>query len=394
VQITEIYATDLLGNVIWYFNDTYSQGPQYVDRPLPGGTVLALLGDAKGANQLVRAFDLVGNSVLETSTGRINEQLSALMTTPPAPGTSCGFGAAGQTICTVTQLHHEVNRLPNGHTVVFGYVEQLMPPGTQGVGVGGTTPVDILTDQIIDLDANLQVDWTWNTFDHLNINQKAVLGETCSNNGQGCPTTLQYAAQAGGVAQDWTHSNAIIYSAADHDLLISQRHQDHILKLNYQDATGDGAVVWTLGNGGDFTLTNPPSGDTFPWFSYQHGLEINSADSLVTFDDGNTRCSKGLPGCDSRGQVLSLNETNKTATLLSDADMGNYSFAFGWAQTLSNGDYFYTSGVVGLGTPNEYAQAEEFDSTGLTKTYVQQDSPDVWYRAYRMPSMYAGCCGD
>ena len=85
VQITEIYATDLLGNVIWYFNDTYSQGPQYVDRPLPGGTVLALLGDAKGANQLVRAFDLVGNSVLETSTGRINEQLSALMTTPPLP---------------------------------------------------------------------------------------------------------------------------------------------------------------------------------------------------------------------------------------------------------------------------------------------------------------------
>src|SRR5207249_3000504 len=111
-----------------------------------GGSVLALLGDAKGANQLVRAFDLVGNPVLETSTGRINEQLSALMTTPPAPGTSCGFGAAGQTICSVTQLHHDVNRLPNGHTVVFGYVEQLRPPGTQGVGVGGTTPVDILTD--------------------------------------------------------------------------------------------------------------------------------------------------------------------------------------------------------------------------------------------------------
>jgi arylsulfate sulfotransferase len=60
------FATDILGNMIWYFNDTYSQGSQYVDRPLPGGSVFALLGDRQGANQLVRAMDLVGNPVQET----------------------------------------------------------------------------------------------------------------------------------------------------------------------------------------------------------------------------------------------------------------------------------------------------------------------------------------
>jgi arylsulfate sulfotransferase len=189
-----------------------------------------------------------------------------------------------------------------------------------------------------------------------------------------------------------------IASRADHDIMISQRHQDHIVKINYQDTTGDGTVVWTLGNNGDFTLTNPPSGDSFPWFSHQHGVEINSVDTLVTFDDGNTRCSNGvggyLPGCDSRGQVLSLNETNKTATLLADADMGNFSSALGWGQTLSNGDYFFTSGFVGLGTPNQNGQAEEFNSAGTVQTFVQEDTPDLWYRAYRMPSMYAGCCGD
>jgi len=171
------------------------------------------------------------------------------------------------------------------------------------------------------------------------------------------------------------------------------RHQDWILKVDYQDGTGDGHVLWRLGKDGDFTLKNPPVNDPFPWFSHQHGIEISSSDVLGTFDDGNTRCNNLGSTCHSRGQIYQLDEVNKTATLKVDADMGNYSFALGWVQTLQNGDYAFTSGFQ-LQSPPFLAQNEEFDPSGGTKTFVMQDQPEAAYRIYRMPSMYAGCCGD
>jgi hypothetical protein len=389
-----MFATNLSGAVVWYYPDTTSDpAHQYIDHPLPGGQVAAVLDDSQGNNELFRVSDLAGNPLLETSTGRLNEQLGQLMTTPPAPGTSCGKGAAGQTICFITQATHEFNKLPNGHYITMGYVEQLMPAGTQGSTTG--LPVDILTDQVIDLNSNLQVDWTANMFDLLPITRTAILGETCGPNSPGCPTTLQYASQAGGTANDWTHDNAAVYSASDHNLLISVRHQDWILKLNYQDAAGDGSLIWKLGNQGDFTLTNPPAGDSFPWFSHQHGIEnLGSNDPILTFDDGNTRCFGAPAGtCDSRGQGYNLDEVNKTATLYVDASMGNYSSALGWAQTLANGDYAFTSGFQGV-PPGLTGELEEFDSTGTTETYAIQINPDGLYRGYRMTSMYQGCCGD
>ncbi len=170
------------------------------------------------------------------------------------------------------------------------------------------------------------------------------------------------------------------------------RNQDWILKIDYQDGTGDGHVIWRLGNQGDFVLTNPPSGDSFPWFSHQHGLQLVNGTTLVTFDNGNTRCATAV-NCHSRGQVYQLDEVNRRATLLVDADMGNYSFALGWAQALQNGDYSFTSGFQS-GTNPTLGQVEEFTASGTGPVYVLQDQPEWLYRAYRMPTLYSGCCGD
>jgi arylsulfate sulfotransferase len=387
------FATDLSGNVIWYYNDQVDPEHQYVERPLPGGSVALVLGDSLGAGALVRFVSPAGDPIQETSVGRINEQLTALMTTPADPGTSCGSGLSGQTICNITELHHEINRLPNGHTIVFGYVEKVFPPGTQGSTTG--LPVDILTDQVIDLDENLQVDWTWNALDHLPISRPAVLGETCGNGAPGCPTTLLYASQAGGTANDWTHTNAGTYSASDQNLLLSFRHQDWIVKVSYLNATGDGHTIWTLGNGGDFSLVGAAPDETFPWFSHQHGIEnLGSTDPIVTFDDGNTRCAGAPAGtCNSRGQVYTLDEVNKVATRVVNADMGNYSAALGWAQTLSNGNYSFTSGFQSIQTGG-IAEDQEFSPDGTIQTFAMKDAPALIYRAYRMPTMYSGCCGD
>jgi hypothetical protein len=388
---SHFYATDLLGNILWYYNDAVDSTHDYVSRPLPNGNFIAQLGVSLGSNQVLRISDPAGNPIQETSVGRLNEQITARMTTPPAPDQTCGQDVNGHTLCTISQLHHEVNLLPNGHYVILGYVEQIFPAGTQGSTSG--LPVDILTDQVMDLDHNFQIDWTWNTFDWLPISRTAVLNETCTANGPGCPTTLLLGSQSGGVANDWTHTNAVVYSAEDNNLVISERHQDWILKLNYQNATGDGHVIWHLGNGGDFTLQGASNGETFPWFSHQHGLQydVGGNDQISMFDNGNTRCSGAPAGtCDSRGQVYSLDETNLIATRTFSADMGNYSPALGWSQSLSNGDWWFDSGFQG----GVSADGEEFDSAGANKTFDVHYSNESVYRIYRLSSFYSGCCGD
>ena len=50
------------------------------------------------------------------------------------------------------------------------------------------------------------------------------------------------------------------------------------------------------------------------------------------------------PTADSRGQEWILNEQNMTATLVVNADMGNYSSFLGSSELLPNGNLAFTSG--------------------------------------------------
>ena len=65
--------------------------------------------------------------------------------------------------------------------------------------------------------------------------------------------------------------------------------------------------------------------------------------TLLVFDDGNTRQASD-PAAHSRGQEWILNEQNMTATLVVNADMGNYSGFLGSSEMLSNGNLAFTSG--------------------------------------------------
>ena len=207
----------------------------------------------------------------------------------------------------------------------------------------------------------------------------------------GCATPLRYADQAGGTAKDWLHSNAVSYSPDDGNLLLSIRHQDWILKLDYRDGQGNGDILWRLGHDGDFTLAGANPGETFPWFSHQHSIEMLPDGRLLTFDNGNTRCNDQGEECHSRGQVYQLDETNRVATRLVDADMGNYSAALGWAQLLPNGNLSFVSGFQQDPAP-AFAQVEEFDPSGIAILSVVESRPAQLYRAYRLTTLYDGCC--
>ena len=339
-------AFDLLGRVLWYYlNPEAPKSPQdgYLLRPVAGGTYLLF----EGSNNALREVDLAGNLVRETNKVPINQQLTSL----------------GQD--NIACLSHEALRLPNGHTLTIGSVEKLL------TNIQGPGTVDVMGNMVIDLDQNMQVAWTWNAFNSLDTSRKAVLGETYSGE---CPLSL--AAKA----NDWTHANSVL-PTADGNLLVSLRDQDWVVKVDYENGTGDGHLIWALGNEGNFNIV---STDPWPWFSHQHDIEFDGTNYEV-FDNGNTRVSPpplGLGSGNSRGYVFSLDETTMTVTVVLAADLNSYSPSFGSAQLLANGNYAFLSGDIG-GTST---QTMELLPNGTPNFGFLWQTPS--YRWFRMPDLY------
>lgn len=89
------------------------------------------------------------------------------------------------------------------------------------------------------LNTNLQVTWTWDAFDHLDPTKRPpIAGETCAASDGGTALCAIPDPQS----EDWLHTNSIGWSPTDHDLVLSFRHQDWVIKIDYRDGRGHGAI--------------------------------------------------------------------------------------------------------------------------------------------------------
>jgi hypothetical protein len=345
-------ATDLEGNVIWYY-DLESEDFPYPIKPLPNGHMLvnAAPVDVTGPNE-IREIDLAGNIINRVTLDDVNQALKG------------NFQVAAFT--------HDVAILPNGHWILLANYSETIN-NVLGIPAGTV----MLGDALIDWDVQLGTAvWSWSAFDYLDLTHAPF-----------------------GFA-DWTHGNAVIYSPDDENLIVSLRNQNWILKINYQNGAGDGSILWRLGPGGDFTL---PSGEApIEWNYGQHYPTIvspNSAGvfSLMFFNNGNNRVVDnvnavcGYPGvvaCYSSVPIFQLDESAKTATVLWEDDLlPFYSVCCGDALTLLNGDVEFDI-ADNLNSPN-FSYIEE----------VTQSQDLVWkmdiegqlaYRGFRIPSLYPG----
>ena len=360
-----IAVTDLNGNVLWTYNPGSSvpagAGPAPI-KLLANGHFLVnfetinSIGDA--LNSVLQEVDLGGNVIWQMSAAQLNAALAA------ATCAECNV--------TILGTHHDFAVLPNGHLIVLGDTQQVI----DGVTVTG--------DVIIDLDQNHNPVWAWNEFNHLDTNRRPY----------GYP--------------DWTHTNAILYSASDGDLIISMRQQNWLIKIDYDNGAGTGDIVWHLGYQGDFTLLNADgSADTnpFDWFYAQHGpnfvtTNTNGKFSLAIFDDGDDRgvsvvaggtCGvTGQPACYSTVPILNLDETAMTATLAFHPTAPAYSFFGGNAEVLKNGDVEYDNCALAA-PPSENAAIYEITQTSSPQTvWHMQIAGQYAYRGMRIPSLYPG----
>jgi arylsulfate sulfotransferase len=363
-----VFASDLAGNVIWSY-----QFPSAVQNLIqsikllpnghflmaisPGSTApLSPLALPAGSVDVIREIDLAGTTIRELSTSDLNTKLAA-----------AGFNL------TIGIFHHDVLQLPNGHWIVLTNTVQQF---TDLPGFPGVTAV--LGDVLVDVDQNSNPVWVWNEFDHFDVNHHPLL------------------------FPDWTHTNAVIYSADDGDLLVSLRHQNWVVKVDYRDGVGSGNVLWRLGAQGDFTLHGGV--DPTDWFYAQHSPSFVSSNtagkfSLVLFDNGNGRNFPNNATCQptdastcpySTVPILDVDESAKTATLSFHFITPEFSTFGGNADVLQNGDVEFDECNS---TDFAHPAADIYEVT-------QTSSPQtVWhmhiggqsaYRAFRIPSLYPG----
>ncbi|MHB8302929.1 MAG: aryl-sulfate sulfotransferase [Acidobacteriaceae bacterium] len=371
-NVAQAFATDLQGNVIW----TYSYVGSAVNvifpiKLMPNGHFLINIGITSGAppgSSLpagtindVREVDLAGNTIHDLSMSTLNQSLAA----------------NGFTGINLFAFSHDILFLPNGHKVLLA---NMTKPFTNLPGYPGTT--NVVGDVIVDVDQNYNPDWVWNSFDHLDINRHPFE-----------------------FPPDWTHSDALLYSSDDHNLLLSVRNQNWIIKIDYQDATGNGNIIWHLGEGGDFKLVNGV--DPTDWFYAQHGMNFFSQNTSGVFklgvmDDGDDRqfppgvtCgSAGAPACKySTVPVLQVDETAMTATLLSlyIAPASLYTFFGGQAELLANGDIDADFCAAKSGaTVQEYQPSSSIPQTSPQIVWQSVSPGYDQYRALRIPSLYPG----
>jgi arylsulfate sulfotransferase len=343
-------ATDGDGNVIWY----YPEIAPYLTRPQPGGYFFVLLErpNEDESAQILRQIDLAGNTIFETNAARINEQLDAL-----------GKGR-------MSSFHHEARRLPDGRILVLAANERLVRD------VQGPGELDIIGDMILVLNSNLEVEWAWDAFDHLDLKRKALLDQKCQQSGTaGCPVF-----RLAGSANDWLHGNSLALTP-DGNIIYSARHQDWVIKIDYRNGLGSGAVLWRLGQGGDFRIE---SNDPAPWFSHQHDANFVASEPvqrLLVFDNGNSRQVSDA-SAHSRGQVFEIDEATLTAKLVFNVDLGGYAFALGSAQRLANGNYHFNLGW----TPDTHSHSLEYTPAGELVTHIEAGAQQ--YRSLRMRDLY------
>ncbi|HUH63689.1 MAG TPA: aryl-sulfate sulfotransferase [Terracidiphilus sp.] len=386
-------AFDLQGNQIWtYYAPTPTQDLLDGFKLLPNGNFLIVIGagpgGAIGPIQEIREINLAGDTVRELSIADLN---AALLTAPSSCKECTGLH--------VSTFHHDITPLPNGHVLVLTNTFEKLPPSKTGEPKTAIVNGDV----IVDLDERWNPVWAWNEFNHLDPKRHPFSWP------------------------DWTHTNAVLYSPDDGNLLVSIRHQNWIVKVKYRDGSGDGSILWKLGAEGSFKLI----GGSAPvdWFYAQHDPGFFSKNtsgvfSLGVMDNGDDRLYPKGSKCLPQGSqtlpakcyystipVYRIDENAMTATLTFQQKLPNapenqpgkpftslYSFFGGNTEQLPNGDVEYD--LCGLqvappasgGSPGSASVVQEVlqDSNDPKPVWTLELQNANFYRAFRMPSLYPG----
>ena len=160
--------------------------------------------------------------------------------------------------------HHEVILMANGNFLALGNSFQDVDYSSVDPEIG---TIHVAADLLAEISPEGELVWTWDAFEHLDpLRMRAPVG-----------AGLEYLnPETGEPGYDWTHGNGMVHTADDDVILLSMRHQDWVIAIDHQS----GEVLWRLGEGGDFELTEGT------WFYHQHSPQWQADGSLLLYDNG------------------------------------------------------------------------------------------------------------
>ncbi|RMG95472.1 MAG: hypothetical protein D6705_13530 [Deltaproteobacteria bacterium] len=290
----------------------------------------------------------------------------------------------------IDTMHHEI--LPKEDGTYATLSTELRTIDGYDDGMGGQTAYDVVGDVLVEFDATGAVTWEISLFD--------VLADAVHRVRPGFHAPFWdpvYADVApSGTTKDWTHGNALVYSADGTRVLVSLRTQDWIVTLDR--VTGE--VLHRLGPEGDFALIE---GD---WFYHQHAPELLPDGALAVYDNGNTRPGTGGAGEPprySRVVVYDLDEDAMEATERWShvAEDGGYAPFLGDVDVRPDGSVLVTDGGL-VGDPDrapndpanpKFARISEVTTDGTVRFRLDVGGPDAGtsfsvYRAERVAGGY------
>src|SRR5262249_3360849 len=94
------YATDLAGNIDWYYDPVANNLDGIPVTLVPGGTIF-FQGGSPGSPSVLREMDLAGDSLRETNFNALSAQLAALGKNP------------------ISNINHDAQLLPNGDVAIL-----------------------------------------------------------------------------------------------------------------------------------------------------------------------------------------------------------------------------------------------------------------------------------
>ncbi len=119
----------------------------------------------------------------------------------------------------------------------------------------------VLGDVIWEFDEDLATTWSWNAFDHLEVDPESV-----------------------GLFNEWTHINSVSIDVREDVLYANSWNLDRVFKID----RADGGILWALGAGGDFTADTTA---VHPWFIGAHSIEPLGDDRFLLYDNGGSERS-------------------------------------------------------------------------------------------------------
>jgi hypothetical protein len=203
-------------------------------------------------------------------------------------------------------LHHDHERLPNGHTLLLAW-RWLSVELTEQVQGGLCKPDDsktMLADAILEVDERGELVGQWNSWEHLDFASDVI-----------CPIERRL---------EWTHANSISVTP-DGDWLVSFRRIDTVATIH--PASGEILRRWGPGT-----------------LSHQHDAKILANGNLLVFDNGVHR-----QGDVEFSRVLEVDiESDEIVLSYSDDPAFHfYSFMAGSADRLPNGNTLICDSAVG-----------------------------------------------